>query len=75
MMRFIWGYPYGYPYGGSIWGFTEILWEWEWKFPSHGNPELHCTYQEHSSATFKQVSIIYIYTVVLCHATTGPLWP
>ena len=18
---------------------TEILWEWEWKFPSHGNPE------------------------------------
>ena len=21
---------------------TEILWEWEWKFFSHGNPELIC---------------------------------
>ena len=22
---------------------TEILWEWEWKFPYHGNPGVNCT--------------------------------
>ena len=42
----IWGYPYGDPHvdphgdshGDSHRNPEGMGWEWEWKFPSHGNP-------------------------------------
>ena len=35
----LWGSTYGYPHIEISMGIpTDILWEWEWKLPSHGNP-------------------------------------
>ena len=56
----IWGYLYGDPHGDSHRNPSGMRWEWEWKFPPHGNPASYCILSiSHNNYAYLFIELYY----------------
>ena len=68
----IWGYLYGDPHGDSHRNPSGMRWEWEWKFPPHGNPASYCILSiSHNNYAYLFIELYYYGGKAYCvHNTT-----